>query len=432
MPGPSEMSDFCEADAQTRAYRWWVVAMLWLVCFANYADRQAIFSIFPPLQQEFSLSRVQLGALGSAFMWVYALAGPCAGWLSDRLSRRTILLAALLFWSLCTAATAIAHGYTALLICRALGGLGEAFYFPAAISLIADYHGRTTRSRAMALHQSAVYAGSIAGGALTAWLAARHGWRQPFLLFGAFGLLLAAVLFLGLREPARGAADRAKDNPSALRTPGTLISLLRNQPAWTLALVFIAANFVAAIFLSWTPAFLYEKFHMSLTLAGFSGTAWLQLASIVGVLAGGVLADRLVKRSSGGRIYAQAVGLALGVPFLIATGQASTAIGVTCALLGFGLAKGIYDANIWASLYDLVPLRDRGIAVGIMNSLAWIGGGVATIVVAATSTRFGFSTCLSASSILYALPAVALLLLGRWLTGLGSIKNGTHADPSTR
>jgi MFS family permease len=141
MPGSSE------ADAQTGAYRWWVVAMLWLVCFANYADRQAIFSIFPPLQQEFSLSRVQLGALGSAFMWIYALAGPFAGWLSDRLSRRAILLAALLFWSLCTAATAIAHGYTALLICRALGGLGEAFYFPAAISLIHTSTGTLPATR---------------------------------------------------------------------------------------------------------------------------------------------------------------------------------------------------------------------------------------------------------------------------------------------
>jgi predicted MFS family arabinose efflux permease len=418
------MPDLPQAHEQTGAYRWWIVAMLWLVCFANYADRQAIFSIFPPLQQEFSLSRLQLGALGSAFMWVYALAGPLAGWLSDRLSRRAILLAALLFWSLCTAATAIAHDYTTLLICRALGGLGEAFYFPAAISLIADYHGRATRSRAMAAHQSAVYAGSIAGGSLTAWLAVRHGWRQPFLLFGAFGLVLAAVLFLALREPPRGAADRAKENPSALRTPHTIMNLMHNQPAWTLALVFIAANFVAAIFLSWTPAYLYDKFHMSLALAGFRGTTWLQLASILGVIAGGALADRLVKRSGGGRIYAQAAGLMLGAPFLIATGQASTAIAVTCALLGFGLAKGIYDANIWASLYDVVPVRDRGVAVGVMNSLAWIGGGVATLAVAAASTRFGFSACLSASSILYALPAVALLVLGRWLT-----RTGAHVTP---
>src|SRR5580698_514550 len=152
MPGPSEMSDFCAADAQTRAYRWWVVAMLWLVCFANYADRQAIFSIFPPLQQEFSLSRLQLGILGSAFMWVYALSGPLAGWLCDRFSRRSVIIGALLFWSACTAATGVAHSFSVLVACRALSGLGEAFYFPAAISLVASYHGHATRSRAMSLH----------------------------------------------------------------------------------------------------------------------------------------------------------------------------------------------------------------------------------------------------------------------------------------
>ena len=386
--------------------------MLWAVCFINYADRQAIFSIFPPLQQEFSLTPVELGALGSAFMWAYAITGPFAGWLSDRISRRGIILGALLFWSLCTAATALIHSYPALLICRALGGLGEAFYFPAALSLIGDYHASSTRSRAMALHQSAVYLGSIAGGALTAWLAAAHGWRQPFLIYTAFGLALVAVLLVALREPARGAVELKNVHAEPPQPRVGLLSLLCNRPAWILALVFMAANFVAAIFLSWTPAYLYEKFHMSLASAGFSGTAWLQTASILGVVAGGILADRLARRSRGGRIYAQSAGLALGVPFLITTGQASTTTGVILSLLGFGIAKGLYDANIWASLYEVVPLRERGIAVGIMNSLAWVAGGVATVAVGAAGSRYGLGRCLSASSLLYALPAVALLLLG--------------------
>jgi MFS family permease len=396
--------------------------MLWAVCFINYADRQAIFSIFPPLQHEFSLTPIQLGALGSAFMWAYAITGPFAGWLSDRLSRRTIILGALLFWSICTAATALVHSYPALLICRALGGLGEAFYFPAAMSLIGDYHARHTRSRAMAFHQSAVYIGTIAGGVVTAQLATTHGWRQPFLIYGAFGVALAIVHFAALREPIRGAAD-GSEAIATIGTPGipatsrsALVGLLRNRPAWLLAFVFMAANFVAAIFLSWTPTYLYERFHMTLAAAGFTGTAWLQAASILGVIAGGILADRLVLRTRAGRIYTQAVGLTLGIPFLITTGLASTATGVALSLLGFGLAKGLYDSNIWASLYEVVPVRERGIAVGIINSLAWIAGGIATLAAGAASTRFGLSTCLSATSIFYALPAIVLLLLGLQLS----------------
>ena len=401
-----------QAWTQKGAYRWSLVAMLWMVCFINYADRQAIFSIFPPLQHEFSLTGIELGALGSAFMWTYAITGPLAGWLSDRLPRRAIILSALLFWSLCTAVTALVHTYPALLLCRALGGLGEAFYFPAALSLIGQYHGPQTRSRAMALHQSAVYIGSIAGGAVTAWLASTHGWRQPFLIYGAFGIPLAVLLYTSLREPTRQANQSSNTEPESPQSPPGLLNLLKNCPAWLLALVFMAANFVAAIFLSWTPAYLYQRFHMSLASAGFNAATWLQIASILGVIAGGILADKLARRSRGGRIYAQAAGLTLGVPFLVTTGQSATATGVILSLLGFGLAKGLYDANIWASLYEVVPIRQRGIAVGVMNSLAWVAGGVATISVGAAGTRFGLGACLSASSILYALPGAALLLLG--------------------
>jgi len=145
--------------------------MLWFVCFFNYADRQAIFSVFPLLEKQFHLTDLQLSVIAASFMWAYAGFGPVAGWISDRISRKTIILVALAFWSVMTAATAWAHSYTALVWVRAMGGLGEAFYFPAAMSLLGDYHGSGTRSRAMSIHQSSVYAGSIAGGALSALIA---------------------------------------------------------------------------------------------------------------------------------------------------------------------------------------------------------------------------------------------------------------------
>ena len=403
------------AEDSPSSYRWWMVAMLWLVCFANYADRQAIFSIFPPLQQEFSLSRVQLGILGSAFMWVYALSGPFAGWLCDRFSRRSVIIGALLFWSACTAATGVAHSFGELVACRALSGLGEAFYFPAAISLVASYHGHATRSRAMSLHQSAVYVGSLAGGGVSGWLAERNSWRLPFTSFGVFGILLALVLLAALKEPKRDesghiVATEAKADRSFV---SGLLALLANPAAMVLAAVFICANFVAAIFLSWTPIYLFEKFHMSLTAAGFHASTWLQCSSIFGVLLGGVLADYLARRSRGGRICAQSVGLVLGVPLLFLTGWSASALLVLAAMAGFGFAKGIYDANIWASLYEVVPAHHRGATVGLMNSLGWLGGGAATVAIAAGNARFGLGSEICATSILYAIAALALLLLGR-------------------
>ena len=138
-------------------YKWVVVGLLWFVCFFNYADRQAIFSVFIPIGQEMGLSKLQLSWVGAAFMYVYALAGPLAGIIGDRFSRKFLIIAGLVFWSVVTMGTALATDYWHLLFVRALEGFGEAFYFPASMALIADYHDSAgTKSRAMGIHQSSV------------------------------------------------------------------------------------------------------------------------------------------------------------------------------------------------------------------------------------------------------------------------------------
>jgi len=396
-------------------YRWAVVAMLWCVCLFNYADRQAIFSVFPPVSAELHLSDLQLSVIAAAFMWVYAVCGPAAGWISDRVSRKTVIVSALAFWSCATAATAFAVGYRSMVLCRALGGLGEAFYFPAAMSLLGDYHGPETRSRAMSIHQSSVYIGSIAGGTLSAIIADHRGWRPAFLFFGAGGVLLSTLLMLALREPPRTAAllsDPTYEPGRAGFLQG-VVDVLTNRCALALIGIFIGANFVAVIFLTWLPTFLYRAFGMTLTMAGFSATAYLQLASVVGVIAGGVLADRASQRQRGGRIRVQAVGLLLGVPFLFMSGWTRMVGVLVGALAGFGLAKGLYDANIWAALYDVVPARRRGVAAGVMNSLGWLGGGMAPVLVAAMLRRATLGQCLSATAAIYLVLGFGALVLSR-------------------
>ena len=393
------------------SYKWVVVAMLWLVCFLNYADRQAIFSVFPLIKGQLHLSDVQLGIVGSAFMWMYALFGPFAGWLCDRLPRRSLVLGALIFWSLLTAATALSRDFTQLVICRAFGGLGEAFYFPAAMSLISDYHGPATRSRAMAVHQSGVYAGSIAGGAVSGLIGQYYGWRSSFLVFGACGVLLGALLWELLREPIRGMSDEGIE-PAAVAAAspdphagGSVLQGLRevfsNRMVLLLVGVFMAANFVAVVFLTWMPTFLYRKFHMSLAMAGLNGTAYLQIASVLGVLCGGVLADTLRRKQPGGRLLTQSFGLLCGVPFLFLTGWTVSVPLLIVGMVGFGYFKGLYDANIFAGLYDVVPIHRRGAAAGILNSLGWLGGGFAPVLIAVAAGRFGLSVCISATAVIY-------------------------------
>lgn len=404
--------------ATSKNYKWAVVAMLWFVCFFNYADRQAIFSVFEPLKSEMNLTDVQLGIVGAAFMWVYAGFGTIAGLIGDRLKRKPLIIGGLVFWSVITIATALSTRYAHLVLFRALEGFGEAFYFPASMSLISAYHGPDTRSRAMSIHQSSVYAGTIAGGSVAAVLAQHYGWRLSFYLFGSLGVLLGVVLLLLLREPpselatepaeftAKMELGSSSQSRSAIRT---LIDLLTNPMVRILIMVFIGANFVAMIFLTWMPTFLYRKFSLSLAMAGVSATIYLQIASVLGVLTGGVLADRLARRTPGGRMMTQAIGLVLGVPFIFLAGWTISVPVVILALVGFGYFKGLYDANIWASLHDVVRPERRASAVGLMNSLGWIGGGVAPIAIAAASARFGMSACISASSAIYLLIAVLLV-----------------------
>ena len=403
--------------------------MLWFVCFFNYADRQAIFSVFELLKSEMQLSDVQLGIVGASFMWVYAAIGPLAGLVGDRFNRKTLIISGLIFWSLITIATALSTKYSHLVLFRALEGFGEAFYFPASMSMLSDYHGPETRSRAMAIHQSSVYAGTIAGGSVAGFLGQHYGWRSSFYLFGLLGTLLGVLLLTMLREPARVSSNESKQETGDTKDKVTSASmaesfgravkdalrtvqiLFANPMVRILTAVFIGANFVAMIFLTWMPSFLFRKFHLTLAMAGVSATAYLQIASVLGVLSGGFLADRLAKRNRGGRMLTQAIGLTLGVPFIFLAGWTISVPVVILALAGFGYFKGLYDANIWASLHDVVPPERRASAVGFMNSLGWIGGGVAPVAIAAASERFGMSACISANSVIYLLVA-ALLFYG--------------------
>jgi MFS family permease len=394
-------------------YKWYVIAMLWFVCFLNYADRQAIFVLFPLLRVQFHLSDMQLALLGSSFMWMYAVTGPIAGWLGDRFSRRGLILSGLIFWLCVTAATVLSRSYWQLTVLRAFSGIAEALYFPAAMSLISGYHGPDTRSRAMSIHQSAVYAGTVGGGVLSAVIAERFGWRSNFILLGSIGMTLLFVLLAFLKEPPRGywttQESAGTHQPVHLPLRAILSDIFGSPLVVRLILVFIGANFVAMIFLVWLPSFLYGKFHMSLSMSGVSATVYLQAASIVGVLCGGILADKMAHSGRGGRMKVQALGLIAGAPFLFLTGWTLSIPILIFAMIGFGYFKGIYDSNIWASLHDVVRPECRASAVGIMNSLGWLGGGIAPLAIAAASKHFGMGVCLSATSMVYILVAGVLL-----------------------
>ncbi len=397
-------------------YKWYVVGMLWWISFFNYADRQAIFSVFPLLEKEFALDSVQLGLLGSSFAWTYGLTAPMAGLIVDRVRRKAAILTGLHVWSLICMATALSRKFWHLLFFRAAEGLGETIYYPASMSMISDYHGKATRSRAMGLHQTSVYVGTIGGGFFAGLIGQHYGWRWSFIVFGGLGILLGLVLNRFLVEPRRGQADLAELGERAriaTRLPlRRFLALVWGTPTVLVLMgAFICANFVATVLLSWMPKFLYDKFGFSLAMAGLMATLFVQAASMIGSPLGGWLADTLRRRYAGGRMMVQAGALLAGAPFVLLCGSTHSVRWLLAALICWGLCKGFYDANIFASVYDVIRPEARGTAAGFMNMVGWLGGGTAPLVIGFLAARIGLSAAISAAALVYVLGS-ALLALG--------------------
>ena len=439
-------SNYAPAPASTGHFKWWVVFMLWFVCFLTYGDRQAIFAIFPRLSSIYGFDKFQLGLIGSAFMWVYAFGSPVAGYLGDRLKRKNLILGGCFVWSLATMATAWCTQLWQFITVRALTGAGETVYFPASMSLISDYHGPDTRSKAMSFHQSSVYAGSIMGSWITALIAERYQWQTGFYLFGGLGIVLALVLQIFLREPRRGQMDQARateaseyaeaeavgitpaegappdhssisTHPAPLNLRDTAIAIFSNPTAILLMLAFLGANFVAAIFMTWTPTFLYDKFHFGLASAGLSATVYIQVASAVGAPLGGILADRLSRRFSYGRVLVQAAGLLFGATFVFLIGNTNNVSTLLGSMICFGFGKGLYDSNIFASMYDVIDPRARSSAAGLMNTIGWSGGALGPLVIG-WAAQHGSGTdvqnmshAIAKTGLIYVVSAAFLLLV---------------------
>ncbi len=398
-------------------YRWYVVGMLWFTGFLNYADRQAIFSVFPLLEKELGLDSVQLGLLGSSFALVYGICAPFAGNIVDRVRRKSAVLGGLFAWSIICSATAISRSFLQLLFFRAAEGLGETFYFPAAMSMISDYHGKRTRSRAMGLHQTSVYAGTIAGGFLGGLIAQHYGWRSSFVLFGALGVVLGFILMKLLFEPARGAADledfrvAVKDQSGKMPVHEFLKVIWTTPTVLLLMTGFMLDNFVGMVLLTWMPKFLYDKFHLSLALAGLTATIFIQLASMAGSPVGGWLADTLRRRFPGGRIAVQMIGLLGAAPFVIWCGQTLSVQSLIISLTCWGFFKGLYDSNIFAAMLDAVPSQARGTAVGFMNMTGWlVGAGSAPVLIGYIATKSSLSFAISIAAIALLIASVLLLI----------------------
>lgn len=379
-------------------YKWEVLGLLWVAYLLNQADRQVFNVVLPLIREDLGLSDVAIGTIATIFNLFYALLVPIGGLVGDRMSRKWIVTGSILFWSVATMFTGLCNGFVMLVLLRSVAtGGGEAFFGPANYSLLAQYHDRT-RAFAMSVHQTAYYIGIILSGYAAGYIGQIWGWRSAFYVFGAIGVVHGIVMAVRLKD--RKEPQAGSDGPKPRLTEGFRI-VFTTPTALILTLGFSGLIFVLTGYLTWMPTYLYERFGMDLSSAGFHSMFYTHLFAFFGVLLAGRLSDRLGARRPARRMAMQGAGLLFAVPFIFLMGNSATLWVIYIGFAGFGFARAFFDANTYTVLYDVIPPRYHSSASGVMIMTGFAIGALAPVVLGAVKQAVGLSYGISMLSVVW-------------------------------
>ena len=382
-------------DKVRKGYKWEVLALLWVAYLLNQADRQVFNVVLPLIREDLGLSDVAVGTIATVFNLFYAVLVPIGGFIGDRFSRKWIVTASVLFWSIATMFTGLCNGFLMLVVMRSIAtGGGAAFFGPANYSLIADYHDRT-RAFAMSIHQTAYYVGIILSGYAAGVVGELWGWRNAFYIFGAIGVLHGIIMAGHLRDrkhPATEPTERGGGNEQKPRFAEGFRIVFTTPTALILTLSFSGLIFVLTGYLTWMPTYLYERFDMDLAAAGFHSMFYTHLFAFVGILIAGRISDRIAAKHPASRMAMQGIGLLAAVPFIVMMGHSSTLWIIYLGFAGFGFARAFFDANTYTVLYDVVPERYHSSASGVMIMTGFAIGALAPVILGAVKEAAGLSS----------------------------------------
>ena len=385
------------------SYQWELLLWLWLAFLFNQADRQVFNVLLPLLRENLGLSDVQLGLLNSVFVAVNGLLVPVAGFLGDRISRRRMITASLFLWSLATFCTGFGSGLWYLLLVRSMAtAVGEAFFFPPAVAMLAAEHIQA-RGRALSFFQTSVYVGLIASGWLGGALGERLGWRAVFWIFGGIGMLLASLV--GNR--VRSSGDRPMTQRASVASAAHAI--VSKPAARLIALASGATIFVNIGYLTWMPDYLFERFRMPLSKAGFTSMFFHHALAFAGAVTGGFLSDRFARERPRIRMEIQAFALLAGAPFLFLLGRATTAWSAYAMLAGFGFFRGLFESNLYPAFYAIIAPRYHSTASGLLIAFSFLVASAAPVFLGAIKQAAGLAEGISALAAFYVAGALAAL-----------------------
>ncbi len=361
-------------------YAWLVVALLWVVALLNYMDRQMLSTMRDSMMVDIGEleSAANFGRLMAVFLWIYGIMSPFAGAIADRLNRKWLIVASLFVWSGVTFLMGYCTNFSQLYILRAVMGVSEALYIPAGLALIADYHQDKTRSLAVGLHMTGLYMGQALGG-FGATIAANFSWKMTFHSFGLIGIFYSLVLIVFLKEK-KTYSVQAEEKParSFFSMFNGIGMLLGRVVFWIILLYFAAPSLPGWATKNWLPTLFANNLGIPMEQAGPLSTIAIAASSFIGVIFGGILADRWILKNLRGRIYTGAIGLSLTVPALFLVGFSHGFTGILAGAVLFGIGFGMFDSNNMPILCQFVSPRYRATGYGLMNMTGVFAGAFIT------------------------------------------------------
>lgn len=366
-------------------YPWLVVVLLCIVGCLNYLDRMMIVTMRSSIIAEIPMSDAQFGLLTSVFLWVYGFASPLAGYLADRFNRSKVVIGSLFIWSLITWLTSLAASFEQLLIARALMGISEAFYIPAAMALIMDWHSDKTKSTAIGLHVAGMMVGQSLG-FIGGWLAETHDWSYAFSIFGIIGLAYAVLLTMSLKDrksKSRDLIEKLGIPLDHINLRQGLISLFRNRSFNIVLMVWGLSGAVSWMINGWLPTYYKEHFSLSQTEAGIYSTVYFFPAMLVGVIGGGTLADWWSKTDKRARILLPAIGFIIAIPGVFIASYVSVLWATVAGFTVYALTRPFIDANMMPILGLIADNRYLATGYGFLNFCSCLIGGIGIYVAGA-------------------------------------------------
>ncbi|MBQ9830073.1 MAG: MFS transporter [Akkermansia sp.] len=409
-------------------WAWIAVAVLWVVVMLNYFDRQLLAVLNKSMTEGagcIEMTQAQFGIVTSAFLIVYAALSPVGGYLADRFSRSFIIMCSLVVWSVVTWMTGKSESYEELVFWRAAMGVSEAFYIPAALALITDYHRGSTRSLATGLHMSGIYAGQVMAGygAMMAGDPCQMGWRLTFEVFGFIGVAYGLIVLFFLRDPKAEEAPATETGAEASSAPAApqftlgqmLKSIFTGRGMYLLLLMISFAGFANWFLLGWYPRLLQDMFEISEADAGPAATQWINIAKYISVLACAVIADRWYLRNKNARAYVPGIAFCIAGPCVLLAMMFGAQVGLVAvlALVSMqGVAQGAMDATLMPVLRSTIDERFAATGYGLLN-LTSVGAGALVSWLGGMLKDAGtpLSSVLSLAGILMMLCGIILFLL---------------------